>query len=1426
MADFNSGIEYLVSSIFNEKLQDTINKIKEAKSVLNDPSIGSGLHSGLKQSISYLETLKRNLEEVISLETKRYSENIQFQNLAEQAYARQRRGEKLLYTAGSELGKVGVMYESQSRILSLPAPSPEDYLKQVTEPLLDFESGRFKDPKTGRPIDTSYAEQTLKDMKTAREKIENQYEQAEEEFRKAADAEEQFIKNAEKIRQEKDKNKPKPKQEQRIYSQQDLIGMFGQAQTPLGLRSNEAYKNVINLAKKYGFYGDAGEPLKKLTKVTQEEPAGVFNLLFRDVDKSTGVFRNLSLVVDKYGDVMTRTKRNLLSFTDSIGKNTVEFLKWSTAVTLVLGSFRLFQDAVRTAIENESKLADVIIALNSAQRSMNEIFSDANKIAQSTGEEVSGVIDAFSLAYRATGGAKDSTERYNVATKLLSDSLVLSKLSILDQAEAIDVLSAALRQSFSGDGSLERGTELLDKWVRTTKVANVDLATLATSFAIVGDASESAGLNVDELNGLIAAVAETGIASGREAGNTVRAIVSGFQSDKARTELQKLGIAVEDSSGKMRSFEEIMSQVATLRQVGAIDDTAFNKLTLALGGGVRRQAVWVTLIDNWQRVSEVTKESAQASGDAADAMGTKLDTVQTASVRLGNSFEKLANTLGTKGGVLDGFREFLKLAGTLVTVLDTLLDIVGRAGPALAVTLAATGILGFKGQGFKQAKLDDLSNAISKIPILGGLISGNVDQRRAGTMRAISGATLLGPVIGNLLDKETTGQEKLYKVGANIAGGLIGVLTGSPIGTILGASIADAFVSNVLLYKPSFENLANDIILDTRKKAPPLETDAEKAARIQKDIATEIIYKGGGNTSAVIGSFISSLFAMSGNVMLDIFGDRGIQKRFGNITPEQYASFVASTPKPGFAPLNALISAINGEGYSTEIQDLITRGESLKQGTLGFAGDWSQGQVSNILESNKVLLDSLRKQQETSLRGRLVEREITPSVYGRGLEQLAGFDLLASQFMFAFGQELEQPAEKTFSEIAKISTEATTEELNYLISLSSDIASARNQLNTAKVGTDEYKQALERINALLPLTTGYFEELSSAIEGRFKITDVVDLTDLLPTVSGKSILDIITPLAQANYKEFEKGQATAGISQEQLDSFLKNQENFLLQTTKDSFKYVSPYQIGARQEDVQKAIQEAQGLGLFTSAEKGIGFQTYDVTEQRFKNIVEGDLYKGMAEKLSDLGYKLDEQTFIAITSEGNMNKFFNKDTKIIQYLLSEILDTEKKQLERGLYNFPSGMFPLVPFTGYERGFTDSESILESVKKQPQVSSAGGLTSKIREGARNPLDFFTDEGINRLAQQSLESELLAKKAQEKGKVPSWADFKKMEYATVPRETFTAGTPHNTNITLRNQLDVRLLLDGKILAQMVIQKITETLKRADNIKGSLFSNQVR
>lgn len=1222
---------------------------------------------------------------------------------------------------------------------------------------------------------------------------------------------------------------------------------------------NSEYGKAIKLADQYGYGVNKIEgSLGSLKDVQKESTTGISRLRFQ-MEKMPGVFETLSIATDKYGNVLQDSQKRFRSFGSTILRNIAEVAKWTIAIQVIYAPMKKFQELMDIMIANEAKLADITVAVGKAQADTSKIFADAAKVADATGESINGVLEGYELAYRAAGSISDPVERAATANALLADSMILSKLSSLDQAQALDTLVGALNQL---DMGLTDGRVLIDKWVKVANNANVSLATLAESFAITAASATNAGVSVDELNGIIATVAENTTLSATEAGNAVRAFISGFQTDKAQKELSAFGIALKDTSGEVVGFYDVMLEIYQLQKEGLISDSEFNKIGEAIGGGARRGAQVVTTIENLGRVQEVAAVSATAHGDAEEALGIKLDTVQTKITQMGNSFQSLAQTLGSEGGILDVFSLFADIVNKGLTAIDSMASTMGNALPimlAFGLALQQINKGGAFSQGVQNAQLGIASKfAPGKLQ--------NFLASTTGTHTLLGGLGVAAQAGTNLLQEQETA------AAGNVLGGIIGGAIGAvfgplgiSIGSQIGSAIAGSFVTNVLEYEGEFGSFFTNIAEDTLKSKSPAEGKSEQELlnEARQSFTDEMT---GGTTGQAIGAALTQAIY------------NGFVGLYNTVTPKQDEISGITREQAGIT-----WSLAGGDTDVVErlklLQEPIDSEGNVKEGT-SFAKE-----RNDLAKQYAPLLSNITTELKEQAQQQIATGDISIKQYDLILESLGGLDIKLAGFYTAFGDgvrdvnpELETAAD-LFQFFADVVAKGTEEDITYLSGLQTELVRVTEILDKMGSSADSItiegqvfnRSELEAsIGDINKLAVGYFDLLDT--QQRFDSFKMPSIVNVDATQQDfQKILDYAEKLMQELYEDLVEND----LIDLTLDEWRSTFEGFFVDLGGENGRqYIEGFSpqllIGA-----QKALED---MGEILSSQSSIGLKSFtDLTTSQLQSLAAQSLVMNeqLKAQYGQYGYEGDTETFIGVAKDGIAGPI-TAELTIMQMLMRDLIDVSEEQLE-GIYNLPTDGSFFVPFTGYALGqggggggggVNPLDNLIDTGQDVPQevtvvgtdykpspieqfyANQAQGLNDrpasvqepegkdmgdKYAPTYTNPnnggflgkiSEFFSNFSIESLlsslgpalaggfagSQTGASSEYITSqnlKSMEKTAAlsPTSASLQELSYAL-------AKTPINTNFNLSVSSNTQLMLDGQIVANVVKQYLQEELIRQE------------
>ena len=216
--------------------------------------------------------------------------------------------------------------------------------------------------------------------------------------------------------------------------------------------------------------------------------------------------------------------------------------------------------------------------------------------------------------------------------------------------------------------STEDAMSVVDKLTKIDQVAAISAGNLAEGLARVSTTAQQAGLSLDETAAMVTTITEVTQRDASTAGEALRTLISRYSNVKAgvftsmgeeaeetsgnindiEKVLGKLGIRIRTSGTEMRSIEDVLDELA--EKWDTLDDVSRNAVASAFAG-VRQRESFNILLSNWDRVKELTEESANAAGTANEKYSAYMDSMEAATKRLQNAWEGFTQSLETSTGM-------------------------------------------------------------------------------------------------------------------------------------------------------------------------------------------------------------------------------------------------------------------------------------------------------------------------------------------------------------------------------------------------------------------------------------------------------------------------------------------------------------------------------------------------------------------------------------------------------------------------------------------------------------------------------------------------------------------------------------------------------------------------------------------------------
>lgn len=299
-------------------------------------------------------------------------------------------------------------------------------------------------------------------------------------------------------------------------------------------------------------------------------------------------------------------------------------------------------------------------------------------------------------------------------------TLELAAAGQIGIAEAADISSKLMAGMGIEAKDLANSVDVLAKAMST---ANTDVPQLGEAFKYVGPLARASGMSLEETTAAIQLLSNAGV-QGEMAGTSLRGMLLSLTSPtkEAQGELDRLGVKVIDTAGKIRPLHAIIGDLET-----ALADVGNGEKMKSIGTIFpARQAAGVEILisQGADALREKTTALADATGTAARISATQLDTIKGDQVIAESAAEGMFIALGKIfAGSVRGTTQFVTfLINKTTEFIDQNQSLVFATG-ALAVGVLGLG-MAITGLGFAAVAAGIAFTGLSSIyGIFAGLVS-------------------------------------------------------------------------------------------------------------------------------------------------------------------------------------------------------------------------------------------------------------------------------------------------------------------------------------------------------------------------------------------------------------------------------------------------------------------------------------------------------------------------------------------------------------------------------------------------------------------------------------------------------------------------------------------------------------------------------
>lgn len=411
-------------------------------------------------------------------------------------------------------------------------------------------------------------------------------------------------------------------------------------------------------------------------------------------------FNNLKLDAIKAGVETT----NVFDKLNSVLKTNIK----QRAVTAIAGfSVQQLKEVYDNVVKLDSAVVNLSMVTGYNRDRTKELVASYSEMAQELGAVTSEVAAAADDWLRQGYSLEDTNE-------LIKTSTVLSKIGLIDSAEATQYLTSAIK---GYKVEINDAMSIADKLSAVDMAAAVSVGGLAEGMSKTANSARLAGVEMDTLLGYLAAVGEVTQQDMASIGNAFKTMFARYSNVKLNKLvdddgeslndyeriLTRVGIRLRDNLGEFRDFTDVLDDVqAKWSSLTKVDQSA---IATALGATRQKENV-LTLMENYGKAMEYAGISADSAGTAMEKYDAYSQGIEANIARARASFESLSTNLLNSDAVVtfvkltNGALQFADalakcklllpaIVGVVTSIKNVGLSIIGGIYPrnALAVTL-------------------------------------------------------------------------------------------------------------------------------------------------------------------------------------------------------------------------------------------------------------------------------------------------------------------------------------------------------------------------------------------------------------------------------------------------------------------------------------------------------------------------------------------------------------------------------------------------------------------------------------------------------------------------------------------------------------------------------------------------------------------
>lgn len=304
------------------------------------------------------------------------------------------------------------------------------------------------------------------------------------------------------------------------------------------------------------------------------------------------------------------------------------------------------QEVYQSVVNLDEAVVNLSMVTGDNREKTKELVASYSEMAQKFGSVTSEVASAADDWLRQGYSLEETNS-------LVETSMVLSKIGLIDSAEATQYLTSATK-GYKIEAS--DAITVADKLSAVDMAAAVSVSGLAEGMSKTANSARLAGVEMDTLLGYLAAVGEVTQQDMGSVGNAFKTMFARYSNVKLNKledddgeslndyerSLSRVGITLRDNLGTFREFDDVLADVQ--EKWSSLSDVDKSAIATALGATRQKENVF-TLMENYSKAMDYADISANSAGTAMEKYDAYSQGIEANINRVKASFESLSSNL-------------------------------------------------------------------------------------------------------------------------------------------------------------------------------------------------------------------------------------------------------------------------------------------------------------------------------------------------------------------------------------------------------------------------------------------------------------------------------------------------------------------------------------------------------------------------------------------------------------------------------------------------------------------------------------------------------------------------------------------------------------------------------------------------------------